>query len=76
MTDGRSKFGRGAASQTPARVNHTLVSDRKAFRGFLIKRLGNTADAEDVLQDFCIRVLAPKDQSGWTPGSIRFCDRR
>ncbi len=48
--------------QTRARLDHTLVSDRKAFLGFLIKRLGNTADAEDVLQDFCIRVLARKDQ--------------
>ncbi len=52
----------GQASQTPVRVNRTLVSDRKAFLGFLIKRLGNSADAEDVLQDFCIRVLARKDQ--------------
>ncbi|NOX39352.1 MAG: sigma-70 family RNA polymerase sigma factor [Alphaproteobacteria bacterium] len=50
------------ASQIPASLNHALVSDRKAFLGFLIKRLGNTADAEDVLQDFCIRVLACGDQ--------------
>jgi RNA polymerase sigma factor (sigma-70 family) len=53
---------KGQALQSPARLNRALVSDRKAFLGFLIKRLGNTADAEDVLQDFCIRVLARKDQ--------------
>ncbi len=50
------------ALQTSASLNRALVSDRKAFLGFLIKRIGNTADAEDVLQDFCIRVLARKDQ--------------
>lgn len=27
-----------------------------------MKRLGNRADAEDVLQEYCIRVLARKDQ--------------
>jgi len=56
------KPGDGPAAQAPASVNRALISDRKAFLGFLIKRLGNTADAEDVLQDFCIRVLARKDQ--------------
>lgn len=39
-----------------------LLDGRGAFLGFLIKRLGNRADAEDVLQDFCIRVLNRKDQ--------------
>ncbi len=32
------------------------------FLGFLIKRLGSRADAEDVLQEFCIRVLDRRDQ--------------
>ncbi len=40
----------------------TLSANRNAFLGFLIKRLANRADAEDVLQEFCIRVLARKDQ--------------
>ena len=39
-----------------------LLDGRGAFMGFLVKRLGNRADAEDVLQDFCIRVLRRKDQ--------------
>ena len=43
-------------------VEATLSSGRNAFLGFLIKRLGSRPDAEDVLQEFCIRVLARKDQ--------------
>lgn len=39
-----------------------MVAGRSEFLGFLVKRLGNRADAEDVLQDFCIRVLTRKDQ--------------
>lgn len=39
-----------------------LSTNRSAFLGFLIKRLGNRSDAEDVLQEFCIRVLARKEQ--------------
>lgn len=39
-----------------------LWANRNAFLGFLIKRLGNRSDAEDVLQEFCIRVFARKDQ--------------
>lgn len=39
-----------------------LIEGRRAFLGFLAKRLGNWADAEDVLQEFCIRVLTRKDQ--------------
>ena len=43
-------------------LSQTLVTSRNAFLGFLMKRLGNRADAEDVLQEFCMRVLARKDQ--------------
>jgi len=43
-------------------TERALLDGRGAFMGFLVKRLGNRADAEDVLQDFCIRVLARKDQ--------------
>lgn len=39
-----------------------LLDGRGAFMGFLVKRLGNRTDAEDVLQEFCIRVLGRKDQ--------------
>lgn len=39
-----------------------LSTNRGAFLGFLMKRLENRSDAEDVLQDFCMRVLARKEQ--------------
>lgn len=45
-----------------ANLEATLSTNRNAFWGFLVKRLGNRADAEDVLQEFFIRVLARKDQ--------------
>jgi len=40
-----------------------LLDGRAAFFGFLTKRLGSRSDAEDVLQDFCLRVLAQKRQA-------------
>ena len=43
-------------------TQRALLDGRGAFLGFLVKRLGNRADAADVLQEFCIRVLARKDQ--------------
>ncbi|QIE47715.1 RNA polymerase sigma factor (plasmid) [Pseudohalocynthiibacter aestuariivivens] len=53
-------------SQEPtkkAEAAETALSEgRQAFLGFLVRRLGNKADAEDVLQEFCIRVLTRKDQ--------------
>tara|TARA_R110002124_G_scaffold84683_2_gene220335 strand:- start:1029 stop:1646 length:618 start_codon:yes stop_codon:yes gene_type:complete len=39
-----------------------LSVNRKMFLGFLVKRLGNLAEAEDVLQEFCLRVMHRKDQ--------------
>lgn len=45
-----------------ASPERALLDGRGAFMGFLIKRLGNRSEAEDVLQDFCIRVLTRKDQ--------------
>ena len=50
------------SEQPDASPERALLDGRGAFMGFLVKRLGNRADAEDVLQDFCIRVLARKDQ--------------
>ena len=56
----------------------TLSTNRNAFLGFLVKRLGNRTDAEDVLQEFCIRVLARKGQlreadrmDGWLYAVLR-----
>ena len=43
-------------------TENALVEGRKAFLGFLAKRVGNRADAEDVFQEVCIRVLTRKDQ--------------
>lgn len=45
-----------------ASPERALLDGRSAFLGFLVKRLGDRVDAEDVLQDFCMRVLARKDQ--------------
>lgn len=45
-----------------ANLGRTLATSRSAFLGFLMKRLGNRTDAEDVLQEFCIRVLTRKNQ--------------
>jgi len=39
-----------------------LATHRKMFLGFLVKRLGNLAEAEDVLQEFCLKVMTRKDQ--------------
>lgn len=39
-----------------------LLAKRSMFFGFLVKRLGSRADAEDVLQEFYVRVLTHKDQ--------------
>lgn len=39
-----------------------LIKLRPAFLSFLAKRLGNRAEAEDVLQEFCVRVLIRKGQ--------------
>lgn len=43
-------------------LGEQLLACRSAFLGFLIKRLGNRTDAEDVLQDFCVRVLSRTNQ--------------
>jgi len=59
-------------------AERALLDGRGAFMGFLVKRLGNRADAEDVLQEFCIRVLTRKDQlrdaermDGWLCAILR-----
>ena len=56
-TDLTEKAARGGNA-----IDRALTNGRSAFLGFLVKRLGNRADAEDVLQEFCLRVLARKDQ--------------
>ncbi len=42
-------------------LEQALLDGQEAFRGFLLKRLGERANAEDVLQEFSVRVLARKD---------------
>ncbi len=39
-----------------------LVKNHRAFLGFLARRLGSREDAEDVLQDFCLKALSRRDQ--------------
>lgn len=55
-----------------------LSQHRDAFMGFLMKRLKSRDEAEDVLQEFCLRVLARKDQlreaerlDGWLYAVLR-----
>jgi len=43
-------------------VAAVLVENRRVFLGFLTRRLGSQADAEDVLQDFCLKALSRQDQ--------------
>lgn len=56
---GKRDAGRAAGDDG---LDRTLAQGRAAFLGFLVKRLGNRDEAEDVLQEFCIRVLARQDQ--------------
>ncbi|MDP3958506.1 MAG: RNA polymerase sigma factor [Pseudorhodobacter sp.] len=58
MSD-KDKVSTVAGESSPERA---LLDGQGAFFGFLVKRLGNRADAEDVLQEFCIRVLARREQ--------------
>jgi RNA polymerase sigma-70 factor (ECF subfamily) len=52
-----------ADSQPTADLSIEALSvNRKMFLGFLVKRLGNVTEAEDVLQEFCIRVIQREDQ--------------
>jgi len=39
-----------------------LVENHRSFLTFLASRLSSRADAEDVLQDFCLKVLLRKEQ--------------
>lgn len=60
MTEAEKETREIAHDHDPAKI--ALSEGRQAFLGFLMRRLGNKADAEDVLQEFCIRVLTRKDQ--------------
>lgn len=51
-----------SVDRNESQVGERLLAGRSAFLGFLIKRLGNRTDAEDVLQDFCVRVLSRTNQ--------------
>jgi RNA polymerase sigma factor (sigma-70 family) len=42
-------------------VVSALIQNRQAFMGYLVRRLNNHADAEDVLQAFSINVLTRAD---------------
>jgi DNA-directed RNA polymerase specialized sigma24 family protein len=49
--------GSGAAKATDAAVRRVLVESRQDLLGFLLRRLGNRDEAEDVLQRFSLRAL-------------------
>ncbi|MFT6657427.1 RNA polymerase sigma factor [Maritalea sp.] len=44
------------------RAVEALFVNRPAFMGVLIKQLGNMGEAEDVFQEFCLRVVRRKHQ--------------
>lgn len=43
-------------------VAAVLVENRRLFLGFLTRRLSSPADAEDLLQDFCLKALSRQHQ--------------
>ncbi len=43
-------------------VAAVLTENHRAFLQFLSRRLGSQSDAEDVLQDFCLKALMRQDQ--------------
>lgn len=51
-----------ASSNLHEDIAEVIESHRERFLGFLLKRLRNRADAEDVLQAFCLRVLEKSGQ--------------
>ncbi len=59
-TVGASHAGVGADRR--ALVEACLLANRAIHLGYLRRRLGNPADAEDLYQDFCLRALAKADQ--------------
>jgi len=44
------------------RLQRLLVKNRSSFLSYLLRRLGDRDEAEDVLQDFCIRVIRKASQ--------------
>ena len=60
MTEAEKETRATAHDHDPAKM--ALSEGRQAFLAFLMRRLGNKADAEDVLQEFCVRVLTRKEQ--------------
>lgn len=42
---------------SPAEITSALLANREAFKAFLASRLGNAADAEDVLQSSLVKAL-------------------
>lgn len=44
-------------------INQQLLAGRRAFLGYLRRRLGSLEEAEDVLQDFSIKVIRSADSA-------------
>ncbi len=43
-------------------LSSVLVDNREQFLGFIASRIDSTSDAEDVLQDFCVRAITHQKQ--------------
>lgn len=50
------------ASSGTSDVTATLLAHRHAFKAFLVSRLGNAADAEDLLQNGLVKALQRADE--------------
>lgn len=50
------------ATRGPSDLTATLLAHRHAFRAFLASRLGNEADAEDLLQNGLVKALQRADE--------------
>jgi len=59
--DGETVEARTRAGLTKSGFN-ALTENRHQFLAYLTRRLGNRADAEDVLQDFCAKAIARQHQ--------------
>lgn len=50
------------SKSSPADVTNTLLAQRHLFKAFLVSRIGNDADAEDLLQIGLVKALQHADE--------------
>jgi RNA polymerase sigma-70 factor (ECF subfamily) len=50
-------------TEAPAALVHALVENHRAFLRYLERRVGDRAEAEDILQDAFAKVVARPEQT-------------